>query len=43
MFQTLYAGTLESGVSWYEAKLSIVRDAVRKYLAEPLYLLTPTA
>ncbi len=42
-FLRLEANRLESGVSWYEAKLSIVRDAVRKYLAEPLYLLTPTA
>ncbi len=32
-----------TGVSWFEAKLSIVRDAVRAYLAEPLYTLEPTA
>lgn len=42
-FLRLEANRLENGVSWYEAKLSIVRDAVRRYLAEPLYLLSPTA
>ena len=34
---------LRRGVSWYEAKLSIVRDAVRAYLANPLFILKPTA
>ena len=29
----------QNKVSWFEAKLSIVRDAVRDYLAEPLYTL----
>src|SRR5215208_34828 len=42
-FLRLEANRLRNGVSWYEAKLSIVREAVRKYLAEPLYLLTSTA
>lgn len=42
-FLRLEANRLESGVSWYEAKVSIVREAVRKYLAEPLYLLPSTA
>lgn len=42
-FLRLEANRLENGVSWYEAKLSIVRDAVRRYLAEPLYLLSSTA
>lgn len=42
-FLRLEANRLRSGVSWYEAKLSIVRDAVREYLRQPLYLLTPTA
>ena len=32
-----------TGVSWFDAKLSIVRDAVRAYLAKPLYTLQPTA
>jgi putative transposase len=29
-----------TGVSWYEAKARIIRDAVRAYLAKPLYGLT---
>jgi len=32
-----------TGVSWYEAKLSIIREAIRAYLAHPAYVLTPTA
>jgi len=32
-----------TGVSWYEAKLVLVRDAIRAYLAAPRFLLTPTA
>lgn len=40
-FLRLEANRLRSGISWYEAKLSIVRDAVREYLASPLYLPTP--
>ena len=35
-FLRLEANRLKSGVSWYEAKTSIVRETVRKYLAEPL-------
>jgi hypothetical protein len=42
-FLRLETNRLENGASWYEAKISIVRDAVRRYLAEPLYLLSPTA
>lgn len=34
---------LATGVSWYEAKLAIVRDAIRTYLAAPRFLLNPTA
>jgi hypothetical protein len=30
-------------ISWIEAKTSIIRDAVRAYLANPRYLLIPTA
>ena len=26
-----------TGVSWFEAKMRVVRDAVRRYLSEPLY------
>jgi len=32
-----------TGISWFEAKTSIIRAAVRAYLANPLYLLSPTA
>jgi hypothetical protein len=34
-----------TGVSWFQAKFDIIRDAVRKYLSLPLYRLTqsPTA
>jgi len=32
-----------TGVSWYEAKAGIVREAVRVYRSQPLYRLTPTA
>jgi Transposase DDE domain len=31
------------GISWFEAKSSIIREAVRAYLAKPLYTLSPTA
>lgn len=30
-------------LSWYQAKTSIIRDAVRAYLSNPRYLLSPTA
>ena len=32
-----------SGISWYEAKAAIVRDAVRAYRSQPLYGIGPTA
>ena len=32
-----------TGISWYEAKAQIVREAVRAYRALSLYRLTPTA
>lgn len=32
-----------TGISWYEAKLTIVRDAIRAYLADPRFVLIPTA
>jgi len=32
-----------NGISWFEAKTSIIRAAVRAYLANPLYSLIPTA
>ena len=31
------------GISWFEAKTSIIREAVRAYLAKPLYTLNSTA
>lgn len=31
------------GISWFEAQASIIREAVRAYLACPLFSLTPTA
>ena len=32
-----------TGITWFEAKTSIIRKAVRAYLAQPLYTLNPTA
>jgi hypothetical protein len=32
-----------TGISWYEAKISIVREAVRSYLTSPWLTLSPTA
>lgn len=32
-----------NGISWFEAKTSIIRDAVRAYLAKPIYNLNSTA
>ena len=32
-----------AGISWYESKVSIVREAVRSYLAAPWLTLPPTA
>jgi hypothetical protein len=32
-----------TGISWFEAKTAIIREAVRAYLAQPLYTLNPTA
>ena len=31
------------GISWSEAKMAIIRQAIPFYLANPLYSLTPTA
>ena len=33
----------KQGMSWFEAKTSIIREAVRAYLAKPLFNLSPTA
>ena len=32
-----------NGISWFEAKTNIIRDAIRAYLAKPFYNLNPTA
>jgi putative transposase len=42
-FLRLEAHRLSRGVSWYEAKLGIVREAIRFYLARPVYSLSPSA
>ncbi len=42
-FLRLESHCYNTGVSWFEAKTSIIREAVRNYVANPLYLLTPTA
>jgi hypothetical protein len=42
-FLRLEAHRLGTGVSWYEAKATIIRSAIREYLAHPSYLLTSTA
>jgi putative transposase len=34
---------LETGMSWYEAKLSIIRGAIANYLAHPIFILCSTA
>lgn len=35
--------SLKTGCSWFEAKFRIIRDAVRNYMANPVYVLSPTA
>jgi len=42
-FLRIEAYCYRTGQSWFEAKLAIVRDAVREFLAQPLYSLSPTA
>jgi len=42
-FVRLEANRLATGISWYEAKLDIVRDAIRIYLAMPKQLIAITA
>jgi hypothetical protein len=32
-----------TGISWFEAKTSIIREAVRTYIANPVYQIHPTA
>jgi len=42
-FLRLEVYRLRTGVRWYEAKLAILWEAIRAYLANPLYVLHPTA
>ena len=42
-FVRLEVHRLKTGVSWYEAKTAVIRDAIRQYLAQPLYQLNSTA
>lgn len=42
-FLRLEVHRLRTGVSRYEAKATIIRSAIREYLAHPSYLLNPTA
>lgn len=42
-FVRLEVHRLRTGISWFEAKVSIIRSAIREYLAHPKYLLPPTA
>lgn len=42
-FLRLEVYRLKSGLSWYEAKMAIIRDAIRTYLAHPIYEFVPTA
>lgn len=42
-FLRLEVHLLTTGISWFEAKVDIVRAAVRAYLTYPRYCLTPTA
>jgi hypothetical protein len=32
-----------TGISWYEAKLTIIRDAIRAYLTTPRFILYSSA
>jgi putative transposase len=42
-FLRLESHCYHKGISWYEAKTSIIREAVRAYIVNPLYSLIPTA
>jgi hypothetical protein len=42
-FLRLEVHCYHKGISWFEAKTSIIREAVQGYLAKPLYTLNPTA
>lgn len=42
-FLRLEVHRFRTGISWWEAKISIIRDAIRAYLTAPRYALEPTA
>lgn len=42
-FLRLEVYRLKTGTSWFDAKQAIIRDAVRSYLADPIYILPTTA
>jgi hypothetical protein len=42
-FLRLESYRMRTGVSWFEAKASIVREAIRFYLSNPLYAIDSTA
>ena len=42
-FVRLEAHRLQTGVSWFESKTQIIRDAIRVYLAQPTITLGSTA
>lgn len=42
-FLRLESHCYHTGLTWFEAKMAIIRDAVRSYLAHPRYLLVSTA
>lgn len=42
-FLRLEIHRIRTGMSWYEAKLSIIRDAVRRYVNQPFFVLDSTA
>jgi putative transposase len=42
-FLRLEVHRVKTQQSWYDAKLSIIRDAIRSYLSNPSFLLQPTA
>jgi len=42
-FLRLESHMCATGISWYEAKVAIIRDAIRAYLVAPHFSLNPTA
>ncbi len=42
-FLRFEVASLKTGLSWFEAKMRIIRDALRAYLANPIYALEATA